>query len=92
MYTLYTDDFSITEDSVLFNSTSAVNSTKCFTFTTVNDVIIEKDEQFMFQPVANNTLDQFDKEDTYFTLIIYDDDGKKMICVAKSSCKNVFFV
>jgi len=62
------------EERVYFNSSSSLNSTACFTFTTVDDSITENDEQFNFSSVAENPLDEF--EDDSFSIIIYDDDGK----------------
>jgi len=69
------------EERVYFNSSSALNSTACFIFTTVDDSIIENDEQFHFSSVAENSLDKF--EDDSFSIIIYDNDGKgsnRIIC------------
>ena len=61
------------EERVHFDSFSALNSTICFTFTTVNDSITESDEQFTFSAVAENPLDEF--EDDSFSINIYDDEN-----------------
>lgn len=55
-------------------SASPVNTTACFVFTPFNDEIIEGDEQFNFMPSAVNERDVVEG---VFSLVIYDDDGKK---------------
>ena len=71
---MYVDDFNIEEDSVVFTPDSASNSTACFSFTPVDDVIIEDNEMFGFYASARNERDVFESSDISIT--IYDDDGK----------------
>ena len=73
----YTGDFSIVEDSLVFFSNSTANTTLCFTFSPVNDDIIEGDEVFTFTALTANELDVFmDSASDPFIIVIYNDDGK----------------
>ena len=62
-------------DGSIFHQNSSINATVCFTFTTVNDNIVEGDETFEFIPSASNILDKFAEGYDEFSLVVYDDDG-----------------
>jgi hypothetical protein len=56
----------------------------CFTFTPFNDEIIEGDESFTFNPAAENGFDEFVQNMSEpFTLVIFDDDGEKLLLLWK---------
>jgi hypothetical protein len=72
-----TGDFNIVEDSIVFPSNSAANTTRCFTFSPVNDNIIEDDEVFTLSAQTANELDVFvGTLSDLFSIVIFDDDGK----------------
>ncbi len=70
-----TDDFNIEEASAVFNSGYTINSTACFTFSPVNDVIIEEDEVFIFTPNTAIARDIFMNGPSLITVLVHDDDG-----------------
>ncbi len=72
----FTDDFNIEEASVVFDSNSIINSTACFTFSPVNDEIIEEDEVFLFTPNTTNTRDMFMIDSSVISVLLYDDDSE----------------
>lgn len=72
----YLDDFMIEDYNLTIPSASPINSTACFVFRPVNDMIVEGNETFAFITSAANELDVFDASDP-FSLVIFDNDGKK---------------
>ena len=71
----YLADFTIEEYYLTIPSASPINSTACFIFRPVNDMIVEGNETFAFTPSAANEMDMFDDSYT-FSLVIFDNDGK----------------
>ena len=79
-YYTYIGDFMVEADidGSIFHQNSSINATVCFTFTTVNDNIVEGNETFEFIPSASNILDKFAEGYDEFSLVVYDDDGTYM--------------
>ncbi len=71
----HTGDFIIEEDGFIFYQNASINDTRCFSFTTVDDAIVEGNETFRFIPSSSNKLDSFMEGYNEFSLTIYDDDG-----------------
>lgn len=69
-------DFMLSSSVVYFNASSSVGETRCVQFLPINDLIVEADEVFTFQAVARNSLDVFTNNESTFSVIIYDEDGK----------------
>ena len=73
----FLDDFRIEDYNLTIPSASPINSTACFIFRPVDDEFIEGNESFVFAPAVTNELDVFDESRYQFSLVIFDDDGKK---------------
>jgi len=71
---LFAGDFSLNSMPLYFNSTSAINDTRCWTFTPVNDTRVEDTENFYFNVSTTNELDII-SSDSVFDIAINDDDG-----------------
>ena len=71
-------DFSISGNSISFDSSSVASTQACLIFDPVDDDYIEDSEQFVFQARADDQLDQFGASSSGpFSLTIFDDDGIK---------------
>ena len=72
--------------TVQFNSSATVGQRECYTFRPVQDTTVESDETMRFEIMTEYLLDEFG-DSNRFTVVIYDDDGKGIMILAKKALR-----